>query len=177
MGKRAVAIVTRRAISIQTDVVGIEMDLELLCAKKNCGQNRRACLQGLRRKKWYEKQRKYVDNAVKATRFTFKNKEMMEVGDLIRAITLENDVTEDVSGNCYTSVTQKVEFAEDELLVELERLKKSNKENILEASRREDRVYPSPALSSTSPSSPGITEEDEVEDDLEYLRRWASESL
>lgn len=37
---------------------------------------------------------------------------MMEVGDLIRAITLEDDVTEDMSGNCYTSVTQKVEYAE-----------------------------------------------------------------
>ncbi|KAM4734615.1 charged multivesicular body protein 4c-like [Anableps anableps] len=152
------------------------MNLDLLCAKKNCGQNRKGALQVLRRK-WFEKHLKYVDHAVKTTRFACKNKEMMEVNDLIKEITLDDDVNDDVSASLYMSVNQKVQFAEDELLVELERLKNSLTESLLEASRIEDKAHPSPALSSAPSSHPDIMEEDEVEDDLEYLRRWASESL
>ncbi|XP_047202835.1 charged multivesicular body protein 4c-like [Girardinichthys multiradiatus] len=153
------------------------MDLDLLCAKKNCGKNRRAALQGLKRKKWYEKHLTYVDHAIETTRFACKNKEMIKVNDLIKGITLEADGTEDMSGKPYMSVNQEGEFKEDERLAELEGLKKSLNESLLEASRVEDRVHPSLALSSASPSSPGIMEEDEVENDLEYLRRWANESL
>ncbi|XP_043980265.1 charged multivesicular body protein 4b-like [Gambusia affinis] len=175
------------------------MDLDLLCAKKHCGPNRRAALHALRRKRWYEKHQRYVDHAVKATRSASKNKEMTEVSNMIKGIKLEDDMTE-ASGNLYKSASQEleqVEFVEDELLAELERLKKALDESLLEASRKEDKVHPSPVTSSASPSRPGAMEEDEVEnevedgaqdgtedededddeEDLEYLRRWASESL
>ncbi|XP_008410028.1 charged multivesicular body protein 4b-like [Poecilia reticulata] len=177
------------------------MDLDLLCAKKHCGPNRRAALHALRRKRWYEKHQRYVDHAVQATRAASKNKEMTEVNNMIKGIKLEDDMSE-VSGNLYKSENQEVEqveFVEDELLAELERLKKTLDESLLEASRKEDKVYPSPVLSSASPSHPGTMEEDESEsevedgvqdgaedkddeddddeEDLEYLRRWASESL
>ncbi|XP_007573095.1 charged multivesicular body protein 4b-like [Poecilia formosa] len=176
------------------------MDLDLLCAKKHCGPNRRAALHALRRKRWYEKHQRYVDHAVQATRAASKNKEMTEVNNMIKGIKLEDDMSK-VSGNLYKSENQEVEqveFVEDELLAELERLKKTLDESLLEARRKEDKVYPSPVLSSASPSHPGAMEEDEVEsevedgvqgaedkdedddddeEDLEYLRRWASESL
>lgn len=44
---------------------------------------------------------------------------------------------------------------QDELLAELERLKKALDESLLEASRKEDKVHPSPVTSSASPSRPG----------------------
>ncbi|XP_012723009.2 charged multivesicular body protein 4b [Fundulus heteroclitus] len=153
------------------------MNLDHLSAKRNSVNNRRASLQALRKKKWYEKHPNDVDRAGLAANFTCKNKEMIEINDLMKGIALEEEVTEDVSASLYMSVNQEVAFHEDELLAELEKLKKSLDESLLEAGSIEDRVQTSPPLSSASTSAPGITEEDEVEEALEYLRRWANDSL
>ncbi|XP_013889210.1 charged multivesicular body protein 4c [Austrofundulus limnaeus] len=87
---------------------------------------------------------------------------------------LTNDITEkeDVLNSHNLSVKQKVEFDEDELVAEPEKLERSQDENLFE----EDGDVSHPVLLAASASHPAKME-DEDEDDLEYLRRWAEESL
>ncbi|XP_059191743.1 charged multivesicular body protein 4b-like isoform X2 [Centropristis striata] len=147
-----------------------KIDDELLFAKTNSRKNRRGALQALRRKKWYEKHLKYIDCAVKSMRDVVN-----KMNDLIKDITEEHDLTQDMSDSLHTCVGFGVEFDEDELLTELERLENNLDESLFEADVTEDRV-PCPKLSSTaSAPQPANTEEDEIEDGLEYLRRWAIE--
>ncbi|XP_054475587.1 charged multivesicular body protein 4b-like [Anoplopoma fimbria] len=158
------------------ELLKVKIDQELLLAKKNSITNRRAALQALKRKKWYEKHLKYVDCAVKAVRSAHEHIDVVnKVNNLIKDITEEHGLTQDMSDTLHTSVSLGVEFDEDELLAELERLEKSLDESLFEGDRSEDRV-PCPKASSTpSPPQPAETEEDELEDDFEYLRRWANE--
>ncbi|XP_044050286.1 charged multivesicular body protein 4b-like isoform X2 [Siniperca chuatsi] len=158
------------------DFLKKKIDQELLFAKENSRKNRRVALQALRRKKWYEKHLKYIDCAVKAMRSAHEHIDIVnKVNDLIKDITEEQDVTQHTPDTLYTSASFGVEFDEDELLAELERLEKNLDESLFEKDRTEDRD-PCPKVSPTaSPSHPVKTEEDEVEDDLEYLRRWANE--
>ncbi|XP_026221959.1 charged multivesicular body protein 4b-like isoform X2 [Anabas testudineus] len=154
-----------------------KIDQELLFAKKNCRTNRRVALQALRRKKWYEKHLKYIDCAVKAVRSAHEHIDIVnKVNDLFKDITEEQDVAQDVSDTFYTSVGFAVEFDEEELLAELERLEKNMDDTLFED--RIEEIVPCLQVSSTaSPSHPAKTEEDEVEDELDYLRRWANETL
>ncbi|XP_071346024.1 charged multivesicular body protein 4b-like [Trachinotus anak] len=150
---------------------------ELMFAKKNSRKNRRVALQALRRKKWYEKHLKYIDCAVKAMRSTDEHIDIVnKVNDLIRDITEEQDVTRDMSDTLHTSVTFGVEFDEDALLAELERLEKNLDESVFEKDSVEERVLCPEVLPTASLSHLAQTEEDEVEHDLEYLRRWANEA-
>ncbi|KAM4573437.1 charged multivesicular body protein 4b-like [Odontesthes bonariensis] len=151
-----------------------KIDQELLTAKKNSIKNRRVALQALRRKKWCEKHLKHIDCAFRAMRSAHEHIETFnKVTDLIKDIPKEEDVTSDMSDDLFSSVNQEVEFDEDELLAELERLEKSLDQSFFEVDGTDDRVH----FSTVSPSHPAKTEEEEVEDDLEYLLRWANESL
>ncbi|XP_029290202.1 charged multivesicular body protein 4b-like isoform X2 [Cottoperca gobio] len=153
-----------------------KIDQELLIAKNNSRKNRKA-LQALRRKKWYEKHLKYTDCAVKAMRSTHEHINVVnKVNDLIKDITEEHDLTQDMSDTLHTSVSFGVEFDEDELLAELEWLEKNLDESLFEKNRMEQRVLCPKVLSTASPSQTAKTEEDDIEDDLEYLRHWASVS-
>ncbi|XP_045892156.1 charged multivesicular body protein 4b-like [Micropterus dolomieu] len=157
------------------DFLKKKIDQELLFAKKNSRKNRRVALLALRRKKWYEKHLKYIDCAYKALRSAHEHIDIVnKVTELIKDIT-EEDVTEDMSDTLYTSVSFGVEFDEDELLAELKRLEKNLDESLFEKDRTEEIMPCSKVTSTASPSRPAKTEEDEVEDDLEYLRRWADE--
>ncbi|XP_039989475.1 charged multivesicular body protein 4b-like isoform X2 [Xiphias gladius] len=132
-----------------------KIELELLFAKKNSRKNRRVALQALRRKKWYEKHLKYIDCVVQAMRSTHEHKyNVNKVNDLIKDIE-KRDVTQDMSDTIYTSVSFGVEFDEDELLAELDRLGKNLDENFFEKDRVGERVPCPNVLSTASLSSPG----------------------
>ncbi|GAA6221237.1 charged multivesicular body protein 4c-like [Lates japonicus] len=153
-----------------------KIDQELLLAKRNSRKNRRVALQALRRKKWYEKHLKYIDCAVTAMMSLHEHIDIVnKVNDLIKDSTEEQDVTGDMSNTVYTSLSSGVEFDEDELLAELERLEK-NLDESFEKDGVDERVSCPKVLSTASLSQPAKTEEDEdeVEADLEYLRRWAN---
>ncbi|XP_035521399.1 charged multivesicular body protein 4b-like [Morone saxatilis] len=155
-----------------------KIDQELLCVKKNIRKNRGVSLQALRRKKWYEKHLKYIDCAVKAMRSAQEHIDIVnKVNELIKDITEEQDETRDMSDTFYTSVSFGVEFDEDELLAELDRLEKNVDESLFERDRMEERVPCTKVSPTTSPPRPAKTEEDEFEEDLEYLRRWANGPL
>ncbi|XP_032378356.1 charged multivesicular body protein 4b-like isoform X2 [Etheostoma spectabile] len=141
---------------------------ELLVAKKNSIRNRRVALQALRRKKYHEKHIKYIDCALKAMREILN-----KMNDLIKDITEEHDPTLDMSDTLHTSGSLGVEFDENELLAELERLVSNLDPSVFEKYNTEDKL-PFFRVSTASPSQPAKTDEDEIEDDLEYLRRWAN---
>ncbi|XP_034734584.1 charged multivesicular body protein 4c-like isoform X2 [Etheostoma cragini] len=151
------------------DFLKKKIDHELLIAKKNSIRNRRVALQALRRKKCHEKHIKYIDCALKAMRDILN-----EMNDLIKDITEEHDPTLDMSDTLHTSGSLGVEFDEDELLAELERLVTNLDPSVFEKDNTEDKVPFFNVLSTASPSQPAKTDEDEIEDDLEYLRRWAN---
>ncbi|XP_022624277.1 charged multivesicular body protein 4c-like [Seriola dumerili] len=137
-----------------------KIDRELLYAKKNSRKNRRVALQALRRKKWYEKHLKYIDCAVKAMRSTHEHIDIVsKVNDLIRDITEEQDVTQHISDTLHTSVSFGVEFDEDELLAELERLEENLDASMFEKDRVEERVPSPQVLSTTSPSHPAAADD------------------
>nr|XP_046251356.1 charged multivesicular body protein 4c-like isoform X2 [Scatophagus argus] len=149
------------------EILKKKIDQELLFAMKNSRKNRRGALQALRRKKWYEKHLKYIDCAVKAMRSAHEHTDIInKVNDLIKDLTEEKDPTQDLSEALYTSVGFGVEFDENEMLAELQKLEKNLDKSLFEKDRIEEKV-----------SCPTKTEEDEVEDDLEYLRRWVNEPL
>nr|XP_033491932.1 charged multivesicular body protein 4b-like [Epinephelus lanceolatus] len=160
------------------DYLKKKIEQELLFAKKNCRKNRKVALQALRRKKWYEKHLKDIDCTVQAMRSTHKHTHFVnEVNDLIKDITEEQDLIEDMSDAFHTSVILGVEFDEDELLVELESLENNLDESLFEKDRMEEKDFCPKVSPIASPSQPAKTEEDEIEDDLEYLRRWANGPL
>ncbi|XP_037624020.1 charged multivesicular body protein 4b-like [Sebastes umbrosus] len=153
-----------------------KIDQELLIAKKNSRKNRRGALLALRKKKWYEAHIKYIDCAVKAVRSTHEHIDIVnKVNDLIKDVTEEHDLSQDMSDTLHTSVSSEVEFDEDELLAELERLEEILDESLCEKDRAEERVSCPKVSPTASPSQPGKPEKDEFEDDLEYLRRWVNE--
>ncbi|XP_078112318.1 charged multivesicular body protein 4b-like [Sander vitreus] len=157
------------------DFLMTKIDQELLVAKKNSIRNRRVALQALRRKKCHEKHIKYIDCALKAMRSAHENIDILnEMNDLIKDITEDHDPTLDMSDTLHTSGSLGVEFDEDELLAELERLVKNLDLSLFEKDKLEERVPFCKVLSPASPSQPAKTDEDEIEDDLEYLRRWAN---
>ncbi|XP_063333934.1 charged multivesicular body protein 4b-like [Pelmatolapia mariae] len=229
-------------------------------AKKNSTINRRAALQALRRKKFYEKHINYIDCALKAMRAIYEHIEIInkvsdlmkdiaeeedetggmleslctpvgfegefnedellaelekleknvdenlfeadkaeegnpcpkvltttlpshrgfcreiitKVYDLIKDIIEEQDVTEDLLNSLYTAVRFEVEFNEDELLEELEKLQKNLDESLNDSDGEEDGVLCPKVLTTASHSNPVNTDEENIEDDLEYLRRWAN---
>ncbi|TDH09041.1 hypothetical protein EPR50_G00082660 [Perca flavescens] len=157
------------------DFLMTKIDQELQVAKKNGIRSRRVALQALRRKKCHEKHIKYIDCALKAMRSAHENIDILnEMNDLIKDITEEHDPTLDMSDTLHTSGSLGVEFDEDELLAELERLVKNLDPSLFEKDKTEERVPFVKVLSLTSPSQPAKMDEDEIEDDLEYLRRWAN---
>ncbi|CAI5668079.1 unnamed protein product [Oreochromis niloticus] len=229
-------------------------------AKKNSTKNRRAALQALRRKKFYEKHINYIDCAVKAMRAIYEHIEIVnkvsdlmkdiaeeedetggmleslctpvsfegefnedellaelekleknvdeslfeadeaedgdpcpklfttalhshrgfcreiitKVNDLIEDITEQQDVTEDLLDSLYTAVRFEVEFKEDELLEELEKLQKNLDESLNDSDGEEDGVLCPKVFTTASHSHPVNTDEENIEDDLEYLRHWAN---
>ncbi|XP_029378443.1 charged multivesicular body protein 4b-like [Echeneis naucrates] len=149
-----------------------KIEQEILFAKKNSRSNRRA-LQALRRKMWYEKHLSSIECAVSAI-----GDVVYKVNNLIRDITEAQDVTRDMSGTFYTSLNFPVEFNEvqEELMAELERLEKyMDIECIFEKNLAEGKVPCTKLLSPASLPPPAKMEEDELEEDLEYLRYWANE--
>ncbi|KAM7396330.1 hypothetical protein PAMP_019375 [Pampus punctatissimus] len=153
-----------------------KIDQELLFAKKNSRKNRRVALQALRKKKWYEKHVKYIDCAVKAIRSAQEHMDIInKVNDLIKDITDEHEGTQDMSDTLYRSVSFGVEFDENELQTELERLERNLDESIFEGDRLEEQLPCSKVSSMASPTAK--TEEEEIEDALDHLRRWANEPL
>ncbi|KAM9335639.1 charged multivesicular body protein 4c-like [Symphorus nematophorus] len=152
-----------------------KIEQELLIVKKNSRKNRRVALQALRRKKCYEKHVRYIDCAVKALRSADEQTDILnKVNDLIKDITEEQDGTRDMSDALCTSVNLEVEFDEDELLAELERLERILDESLFDTNRTDDESCPK--LSSTESSSqPAETEEDDAEEDLRHLWRWLHE--
>ncbi|XP_041852604.1 charged multivesicular body protein 4b-like [Melanotaenia boesemani] len=156
----------------KTEFLKKKIDLELLNVKKNI-KNRRVALQALRRKKWYEKHLKLINCAVKAMKSAHEHIETFnKVNDLIKDIPKEEAAAQDMSINLLSSINQEVEFDEDDLLAELERLEKSLDENFSDADTADGVVR-----CSTSPPQPSEIEEDEIEDALEYLRRWANDQI
>ncbi|KAK5868022.1 hypothetical protein PBY51_012469 [Eleginops maclovinus] len=147
-----------------------KVDQEFLFAKNNSRKNRRAALQALRRKKWYEKHLKYIDCAVKAMKSAHAHLEIVnKLNDVMKNITEEPDLTQDISETLLSSAGFEVEFDEDELLAELQRLEMSVDESVLNKDKTEKRLS-----STASPSQPAMTEEEDIEGDLERLRSWAS---
>ncbi|XP_070764271.1 charged multivesicular body protein 4b-like [Enoplosus armatus] len=135
-----------------------KIDQELLLARKNSRKNRRVALQALRRKKWCEKHLKNIDCAVKAMRSAHEHIDIVnKVNDLLQEIAEEQDVTQDMSDSLYTSLSFGVEFDEDELLAELQRLEKNLDESLFEKDRTEERL-PCSKVSSTASPSHHVTE-------------------
>ncbi|KAM9753679.1 charged multivesicular body protein 4b-like isoform 2-T2 [Menidia menidia] len=133
-------------------------------------------LQALKRKKWCEKHLKHIDCALKAMRSAHEHIETFnKVNDLIKDIPREEEVTPEFSDNLFSSINQDVEFDEDELLAELERLEESLDESPPEADQTDGGLHCF-SSSSASPSHPAEDEEEDVKKDLDYLLRWANES-
>ncbi|KAI4823397.1 hypothetical protein KUCAC02_011981 [Chaenocephalus aceratus] len=141
-----------------------KIDQEFLFAQTNSRKNRRGALQALKRKRWYEKHLKNIDCAVKAMR-EIVNK----LNDAMKEITEEHDLTQDMTETLLSSAGFEVEFDEEELLTELQRLENSLDESVFNKDAAERRLP-----SSASPSQPAMTEEEDIEGDLERLRCWAS---
>ncbi|XP_030587857.1 charged multivesicular body protein 4b-like [Archocentrus centrarchus] len=97
-----------------------------------------------------------------------------KVNDLMKDIMEEQDVTEDMQDSIYTAVSFEVEFNEDELLAELDKLEKNLDESLFEVDGAEDGGLCPTVSKTASPSHPANVDEDNIEDDLEYLRRWAN---
>ncbi|XP_073328908.1 charged multivesicular body protein 4c-like [Pagrus major] len=153
------------------------IDRELLIVKKKSRENRRVTLQALRRKKWCQKHLMYIDCAVKAMRSTNEHIDILnKVNDLIKDIAEEQEGTQHMTDSLYTPVSLGGESDEDELLAELERLEKNLDETLLETDRTEESAPCLAESSTASLSHPAKTEEDEVEEELEYLWRWLNES-
>ncbi|XP_039663903.1 charged multivesicular body protein 4b-like isoform X2 [Perca fluviatilis] len=137
------------------DFLMTKIDQELQVAKKNSIRNRRVALQALRRKKCHEKHIKYIDCALKAMRSAHENIDILnEMNDLIKDIPEEHDPTLDMSDTLHTSGSLGVEFDEDELLAELERLVKNLDPSLFEKDKTKERVPFFKVLSLTSPSQP-----------------------
>ncbi|XP_034542505.1 charged multivesicular body protein 4b-like isoform X2 [Notolabrus celidotus] len=134
---------------------------ELQLAKTNSRKNRPVALQALRRKKWYEKHLTYTDCAIKAVRAAHEDKNVVnKVNDLMKDFTDEQADSLNMSDSLYTAVSFGLEFNEDELLAELERLEKNLDESFVEKDSKEDRVcYPEDS-SSASSSPPGRKHDD-----------------
>ncbi|XP_076588630.1 charged multivesicular body protein 4b-like [Chaetodon auriga] len=160
------------------EVLVKKIDQELLLAKKNSRNSRQVALQALRRKKWYQKRLKDIDCAVKAMGSAHEHilgEAVNKVNELIKDIAEEQEGTQDMPDTVHTSMCFEMEFDEDELLAELERLEENVDESLFELDRVEERVSCPKVSSTASPSYPAKTEEDEIEEDLEYLRRWLNE--
>ncbi|XP_070686693.1 charged multivesicular body protein 4b-like [Pempheris klunzingeri] len=164
------------SLSKKKEFLKKKIDQELLFIKKHSRKNRRVALQALRRKKWYEKHLKYIECAFNAMRSAHENIDLINnVNDLIKDIPEEQDGAQDTSDTLGTSVSFGVEFDEDELLAELERLEKNLDESLLENDRMEERgpcpivsSTASPSLPETSPSSQSNTESDPANSSPRY---------
>ncbi|XP_023139073.1 charged multivesicular body protein 4b-like [Amphiprion ocellaris] len=150
-----------------------KIEQELLFTKKNSRTNRKLALEALMRKMRHEKQLEITDCALTAMTAAQKNIEFVhKVTDLMK----EHHVTEDIPDSICSSAGMEVEFDEDVLLAELEKLQENLDESLFEMDGKEDRVS-SLQLSTESPSSPAEMDEEEIEEQLEYLQRWAREPL
>ncbi|XP_069018499.1 charged multivesicular body protein 4b-like [Embiotoca jacksoni] len=164
------------ALMRKKEYLKTKISQELLFAKKNSIRNKHAALRALGRKKLYEKHLKFMDCAVEAMRSAHQHIEILQkVKDLMKDITEEQDVIQEMSDTLYTSMSLEVEFDEDELLAELEKLEKLLSDSLFEKDAAEDRVSHPKVFSKAPPSHPAKMEEDEIEDDLEHLRRWVNE--
>ncbi|KAE8295771.1 Charged multivesicular body protein 4b Chromatin-modifying protein 4b [Larimichthys crocea] len=156
-----------------------KIEQELLLVKNTCRTNRRVALQALRRKKWYEKHLKNIDCAFKAMRSAHEHIDYInKVNELMKDIAEQDSKDPDMSDGIDTSKSFGVEFDEDELLAELERLEKSLDENLFESDGMEERVQCTEVPPTALPSQPAeaaVDEDEDLEKDLEYLRRWMNE--
>ncbi|KAI9518230.1 hypothetical protein NQZ68_038896 [Dissostichus eleginoides] len=156
-----------------------KIDQEFLFAKTNSRKNRRGILKcvvyslgsaGAEEKEVYEKHLKNIDCAVKAMRSAHEHMEIVnKLNDVMKEITEEHDLTQDMTETLLSSAGFEVEFDEEELLAELQRLENSLDESVFNKDAAERRLP-----SSASPSQPAMTEEEDIEGDLERLRCWAS---
>ncbi|XP_022069067.1 charged multivesicular body protein 4c-like [Acanthochromis polyacanthus] len=148
-----------------------KINQELLFAKKNSRANRKLALEALMRKRHHEKQLEFTDLALTAMTAAQKNIEFVhKVIDLM----MEHHVTEDVPDSICSCAGMEVEFDEDELMAELEKLQENLDESLLEMDGKDDRVS-SLQLSTESPVPAVKTDEEEIEEQLEYLQRWVKE--
>lgn len=149
-----------------------EIKQELQTARTNCRKNRRVALHALRRKRWCEKQLKYIDCAIKAIKSAHENISFLsKVNDLIKDFDSEDAETVNMSDCLYASMSVELNFDEDELLAELKRLETNQDMSLVENDIKEKRVTRSEELS-TAESDSG---DEEVEDQLDYLRRWIND--
>ncbi|XP_041652306.1 charged multivesicular body protein 4b-like [Cheilinus undulatus] len=165
--------------SLQTkkELLKKKIEQELQFIKTTSRKDRRVALQALKRKKWYEKHLKYIDSAIKAITSVYEHIDMVnKLDDLMKDFKDEHTEILEMSDCLYTSLSLGLESAEGELLAELERLEKNLDQSLAEKENMEEKVSCSEESSTASPSLPAKTEEDEVDDQLEYLRRWANDS-
>ncbi|XP_047452701.1 charged multivesicular body protein 4b-like isoform X2 [Mugil cephalus] len=126
----------RRFLMKKKEILKKKIKQELVLAKKNSTTNRTVALQALRRKKRHEKQLEYIDFAFKALRSAEEHIEIVNmVNELMEDIQEEQDVNEDASDSVYAFWCLEVEFDEDELLAELQRLEKSVDESLFETDK------------------------------------------
>uniref|UniRef100_UPI0037E908FE charged multivesicular body protein 4b-like n=1 Tax=Semicossyphus pulcher TaxID=241346 RepID=UPI0037E908FE len=132
-----------------------KIEQELLFVKKNSRKNRKVALLALRRKKCYEKNLNFIDCAIKAMASAHEHTDIVnKVNDLIQDFTEEQDETQDMSDSLIPCLSLGLEFDEDVLLAELERLEKNLDEGLNEKDSTEEGDSCPKELSTASPSHP-----------------------
>uniref|UniRef100_A0A4W5QG50 Charged multivesicular body protein 4Bb n=1 Tax=Hucho hucho TaxID=62062 RepID=A0A4W5QG50_9TELE len=191
---------TEEMLTKKQEFLEKKIDQELITAKKNGTKNKRAALQALKRKKRYEKQLTQIDGtlstiefqrealenantntevlknmgfAAKAMKAAHENMDIDKVDDLMQDITEQQELAQEISDAISKPVGFGDEFDEpgcSDFLLEQEELDK----NLLEIGGTEN--VPLPNVPSTSLPSRPAKKEDEDEDDMEDLQRWAMQA-
>uniref|UniRef100_A0A674EBL7 Charged multivesicular body protein 4Bb n=1 Tax=Salmo trutta TaxID=8032 RepID=A0A674EBL7_SALTR len=191
---------TEEMLTKKQEFLEKKIDQELITAKKNGTKNKRAALQALKRKKRYEKQLTQIDGtlstiefqrealenantntevlknmgfAAKAMKAAHENMDIDKVDDLMQDITEQQELAQEISDAISKPVGFGEEFDEpgcSDCLLEQEELDK----NLLEIGGTEN--VPLPNVPSTSLPSRPAKKEDEDEDAMEDLQRWAMEA-
>ncbi|CAB1336253.1 unnamed protein product [Coregonus sp. 'balchen'] len=187
---------TEEMLTKKQDFLEKKIDQELITAKKNGTKNKRVVfmtqaydviIDGTL--STIEFQREALENAntntevlknmgfaAKAMKSAHENMDIDKVDDLMQDITEQQELAQEISDAISKPVGFGDEFDEDELLAELDELEQEELDkNLLEIGGTEN--VPLPNVPSTSlPSRPAKKKEDEDEDDMEDLQRWAMEA-
>ncbi|KAJ8257979.1 hypothetical protein GJAV_G00191800 [Gymnothorax javanicus] len=194
---------TEEMLAKKQDFLEKKIDQELLTAKKNGTKNKRAALQALKRKKRYEKQLLQIDGTLSTIEFqrdalenantntevlknmglaavamkhAHDNMDIDKVDELMQDITEQQELAQEVADLISKPVGFGEDYDEDELMAELEELEQEElDQNLLEISGTEDVPLPSVPAASL-PARPARKEED-VDDDMKDLEKWAMEAM
>ncbi|XP_019873915.2 charged multivesicular body protein 4b [Aethina tumida] len=179
------------------DFLEKKIQQEIVLAKKNAAQNKRAALQALKRKKRYEKQLTQIDgtlttiemqrealegantntavlesmqNAADALAHAHKFMDVDKVHDMMDDIAEQQELSNEISNAISNPVGFGEDLDDDELAKELEELEQQDlDEKIL------DVPNPLPSVPDTPVAvKPKPTKKDVHEDDLKELEAWAS---